>query len=82
MKTCNGCKYAIWRATANGRLHPSGDGRCAYQYKIPPVPSSFYFISEPHPCGGHISRKRELKDHCAYWCSVEDTAVHGNGKGE
>jgi hypothetical protein len=69
VKTCNGCKYAEWNKTAAGRLHPSGDGKCGYPYKIPPAPMAFYFIGgTPVPCGGFINRKRELKDHCAYWC--------------
>jgi hypothetical protein len=24
MKTCNGCKYAEWKLTGIGHLHPSG----------------------------------------------------------
>lgn len=67
MKSCVNCKYAEWNKTASGRLHPSGDGRCTYPYKMPPLPQSMYFVSEPRPCGGTISRREELKDHCAYY---------------
>lgn len=32
---CDGCKYAEWQLTKNGRLHPSGDGKCTYLRKRP-----------------------------------------------
>jgi hypothetical protein len=33
------------------------------------LPQAFYWIgrSHPHPCGGHINRREELKDHCVYY---------------
>jgi hypothetical protein len=64
MKTCKGCKYADWKLTAAGRLHPSGDGRCTYQVSVPVIPASMYFLGTPSPCGGHINRKREFNNHC------------------
>lgn len=68
MKTCDGCKYAEWRKTSNGRLHPSGDGMCAYPWTLPKLPASMYFVGgEPRPSGGVIRRKEEHKDHCPYW---------------
>ena len=67
MKNCLHCKHADWRKTEAGRLHPSGDGHCKYPWKIPQLPASMYFVSEPRACGGFISRKTELKDHCAYF---------------
>ena len=71
MKTCKDCKYADWQRTKAGRLHPSGDGMCAYPFKIPRLPLAFYFIGgPPSPCGGHISRGREFKEHCPYWSSA------------
>ena len=78
MKSCLNCKYADWRRTGAGRLHPSGDGRCQYPWKTPPLPASMYWIQigGPMPAGGHISRKSELKEHCAYFgragANVED----------
>lgn len=39
MKTCKGCKYADWRKTKAGKLHPTGDGKCAYEYKVPQLPA-------------------------------------------
>jgi len=67
MKMCKDCKHADWLRTKAGRLHPSGDGRCKYDYKIPPLPQSMYWIHMPHTCGGYINRRKELKDHCVYW---------------
>jgi hypothetical protein len=71
MKTCNGCKYADWARTKSGRLHPSGSGWCRYEYKVPELPASMYFMSTPSPCGGHIERKKVFKDDCPYWCPIE-----------
>ena len=66
MKSCIGCVHAEWNKTANGRLHPSGDGRCKYPYVLPPLPASMYWISfERTPSGGWISRKEKAQD-CAY----------------
>lgn len=69
MKNCTHCKYAEWQRTAAGKLHPSGDGKCEYPWKMPPLPQSMYWIGRnpPTPNGRHISRKTELKDHCAYY---------------
>ena len=68
MRTCDGCKYADWKRTDARRLHPSGDGKCTYEWKVPPLPQSMYWLSShPVPYGGQISRKRELPDHCAYF---------------
>ncbi|HHT9146506.1 MAG TPA: hypothetical protein ACFYD4_12685 [Candidatus Wunengus sp. YC61] len=68
MKNCNDCKNAVWQKTEKGRLHPSGEGRCNYDYKIPQLPESFYWIiSSPRPSGGQINRREELKGHCVYW---------------
>jgi len=69
MKTCKGCKYAEWDRTKTGRLSPTGDGECKYNYKIPKLPVSMWFSGrvEPSIHGGHINRKEELKEHCVYW---------------
>jgi len=67
MKTCIGCKYAEWDKTKAGRLHPSGDGRCKYKIVMPVIPAAFSWLglgNPPHPLGGHISRRKELRDHC------------------
>lgn len=68
MKNCTDCKYADWDTAKNGRLHPSGDGQCKYPLRIPDLPQSMYWVgSAPKPCGGHINRRSDLKDHCAYF---------------
>lgn len=71
MKSCLNCKHAEWKRTANGRLHPSGDGMCKYPYKMPPLPASMYWAARPYVCGGSISRKVEHKDHCVYFAREE-----------
>ena len=59
---CVDCKFAEWKKTANGRLHPSGDGRCLWQYPDIKLPISMYFGgSGPSPWGGLICRKDERK---------------------
>ena len=70
MKSCLHCKYAGWRRTDSGKLHPSGDGRCTYDWKMPPLPQSMYWLGKIAPTMPYIvtiSRKKELPDHCAYW---------------
>ena len=73
MKTCNGCKYAEWKLTGIGHLHPSGDGKCTYEWKLPPLPQSMAWVGfgPPNPYMVTISRKRDLPDHCAYFVRVE-----------
>lgn len=66
MQSCSDCKHANWKRTEGGRLHPSGDGRCGYPWKLPPLPACMYFIGAPTPCGGYINRKHSLKEPCAY----------------
>lgn len=44
MKNCNNCKYADWKKTVAGKLHPSGEGKCLYPYKVPT--SSEYVLDE------------------------------------
>lgn len=70
MKNCTDCKYAQWNKTVAGKLHPSGDGHCTYDYKIPLLPASMYWLSNtpPTPCGGgFINRRKELLNHCPYY---------------
>ncbi len=68
MKTCKDCKYAEWKRSSNGRLHPDKSGSCNYPYAIPALPQSKYWIGgQPSPCGGQIERGKDLKDHCIYF---------------
>lgn len=72
MKSCVGCKYALWVKTTKGRMHPSGDGRCVYPYKIPVLPKSMHWtFREPAPNGGYINRRQDLPDHCVYFIRDE-----------
>lgn len=70
MKTCNECKYAEWERTKLGRLHPNKQGKCTFPPpRVPALPPAFYWstFSRPEPKGGHITRGREMHEHCAYW---------------
>lgn len=68
MKTCDGCKYANWQRTANGRLHPSKAGRCEFKVEMPALPAAFYWhLREPRPAGGWIERGRQRDENCAYY---------------
>ena len=40
MKDCTHCKHAAWNLTMRGALHPSGEGKCTYEVKLPPLPAS------------------------------------------
>lgn len=70
MKYCDDCKWAEWKRTANGRLHPDKTGRCVFEIKIPVLPLAFRWgFGQMWPIigGGYIERKRELRDHCPTW---------------
>jgi hypothetical protein len=68
MKRCLECKYAEWDKTITGGLHPSGNGKCKYNYCVPVLPQSMYWCGgDPKTSGGFISRKKELDDHCVYF---------------
>ena len=68
MKNCTNCAYAKWDKTTKGKLHPSGDGKCTFEYKINKLPASMYWVgSTPNPAGGLINRRVELKYHCPYF---------------
>jgi len=73
VKNCTECKHAAWKRNAAGNLHPSGDGQCGYQYKLPPIPASMKWrrYMEPiAPYGGAINRHKELPDHCVHFARV------------
>lgn len=68
MKNCKGCKFAEWQKTDAGKLHPSGDGKCTYDFKMPALPACMYWRrSAPSPKGGYINRRTEHKEHCPYY---------------
>jgi hypothetical protein len=70
MSNCTECKFAEWRRTANGRLHPSGEGRCRWKHEPKPIAAAYYWMTynkeHPTPYGGNIYRKdeRELTRTC------------------
>lgn len=71
MKTCVGCKHAAWRRTKADKLNPSGEGRCQYPYKAPPLPVSMYWGwgsgKALTPSGGYINRLDDLREDCIYY---------------
>jgi hypothetical protein len=71
MKNCTDCKYAEWRRTKSGALHPSGDGKCTFEYKLPPLPASRTWLTRPFASSGFISRREELLDHCPCYARGE-----------
>jgi hypothetical protein len=74
MKNCLGCKYAEWDRSKNGNLHPSGNGRCGFPYKVPQLPASMYWImyEVPKPHGGFINRRESFAEHCPYYLRGEN----------
>ena len=74
MKTCDGCKYAGWKKTKAGRLHPSGDGYCMYEFKMPKLSNAKHYAY----ClvsGGAINRRRApYETHCPYYAEGEYVA--------
>lgn len=64
MKKCDECKYANWKRTKAGKLHPDKAGKCEFLVKPAAVPSAFYYIIDPILHGGFIYRGEELKRNC------------------
>lgn len=68
--TCVGCKYAEWRKTSAGRLHPSGGGKCKYpiEKEFQLLPAAFFWVSAKPPIsGGYISRRQLLETDCPFY---------------
>lgn len=66
---CDDCKFADWKRTAAGKLHPDKTGRCTRLREFPldlRLPAAFYFVFEPHPSGGFIERGSELRAKCDF----------------
>ena len=38
---CDGCKFANWKRTTNGRLHPDGSGKCEWVATVALPPSCY-----------------------------------------
>ena len=67
MNTCIGCKYAAWYVTKAGQYRPDGNGRCKYQYKMPPLPVSMYWLSKPKLEMTAINRHIIYDEPCPYY---------------
>lgn len=80
MKSCDACKWAEWKRTKTGRLHPDKTGKCTYPVKpLPTLPNCMYWgigdpARKPSPYGGWIVRGHEYSDHCPTWASA--TPIH------
>jgi hypothetical protein len=72
MKNRTHCKHAKWKRNVAGNLHPSGQGKCEYPWKVPELPGAFYWINSPIPSGGFINRKHDNSNHCPYWARTEE----------
>lgn len=76
MKRCDDCKWAEWKRTVNGRLHPDKTGRCMFVVRIPVLPLAFNWgwrQALPNISGGFIERKREFVEHCPTWAQKGST---------
>ena len=82
MRDCTNCKWANWRRTASGKLHPSGSGRCGKAIKLPELPPSmyWYWIGNPTPVGGHINRREPLSRDCVYFARPDGVTVEDIAK--
>lgn len=75
MSSCLDCKFADWKRTAAGKLHPSGDGRCKHVWTPPPVSAAHWFYdtksrTPPNPTWGHITRKEPFRTDGVDGCKV------------
>lgn len=72
---CEGCRFAVWKKTAAGRLHPGKSGRCTYLAQNPinfDLPASFYWLGRPIPGGGQIERGSRLREACKFRSLTSD----------
>lgn len=70
---CLTCKYAEWKRTRAGDLHPSGDGRCVATFKID-LPRAFFWSwgrrSAPYD-GGWIERRPDTHfTECSFYDAI------------
>jgi hypothetical protein len=76
---CNGCKYADWKRTSKGRLHPDKTGRCTYLIHHPlnlKIPVAYYWGwngETPRPSGGFIERDKDLNRDCSFRIALSAT---------
>lgn len=76
---CDNCKYALWKRTANDRLHPNKTGRCTYVKDVR-LPASGCLLDYGSAVdsdryvsikGGYIERGKELITKCAYYAPIK-----------
>jgi hypothetical protein len=72
MKNCTHCEHANWKRTKTGALHPSGDGHCGFEVKLPVLPAAKYWSLRGFVAGGLINRRTELQQHCAHYKRKND----------
>ena len=75
MSTCLDCKFADWKRTAAGKLHPSGGGRCSHVWEPPPISAAYYFHgtygrTPPKPAFGQIARRKPFTTQGPDGCKV------------
>lgn len=78
MKNCTNCRWADWKRTKNGRLHPDGTGHCKFPVKVAVLPMAFsYGFGERtvRVNGGYIDRNRDFSDHCSFFSRYEGTGL-------
>jgi hypothetical protein len=69
---CIGCKYAQWKTTKTGRLHPSGEGQCTFPVRIPVLPLAFHWLGGSLTLlGGFILRKRGWYENCPTFAPLD-----------
>jgi len=68
--TCMTCRFAEWKKTTNGRLHPSKDGRCTWPQPDFAIPVAFQFPYHRDSLllsGGYITREERFMKECPTW---------------
>lgn len=62
MGNCLDCKFAEWRRTSNGRLHPDKTGVCTYKARVPIMPAAigdYHIRNVGHAMKGHQGIERD-----------------------
>lgn len=57
---CLDCKFADWMRTKSGRLHPSGEGECTWEFRASVLAAAYQWSSTPKLTGGTIWRHEGL----------------------
>lgn len=70
---CTECTHALWRRTANGRLHQSGDGECIVEIApMPTMPKCMSWAITPRRVGGWINRRAANHLDCPLFAPKEE----------